>query len=115
MSDSVYISWQDFEQVELHSGTVVKAEAFPEARNPAYKVWVDFGPNFGVRKTSARITQLYTLEELPGKQVLGVLNFPPKQIGPFRSEFLLTGFAREDGAIVLAVPDKSTPDGAKLG
>lgn len=114
MPDFACISWQDFEQIELRAGTVVKAESFPEARSPAYKIWVDFGSDFGVRKTSAQITQLYTLEELPGKQVLGVLNFPPKQIGPFRSEFLLAGFAREDGAIVLAVPDKPTPDGAKL-
>lgn len=108
------ITWDDFEQVELRVGTVVRAEPFPEARKPAYKVWVDFGADIGIRKTSAQITALYSLEELPGMQVVGVVNFPTKQIGPFKSEFLLTGFAAENGEIVLAQPERYVPDGAKL-
>lgn len=108
------IRWEDFEAVELRVGTIVKAEAFPEARKPAFKVWADFGPEIGVKKSSAQITVAYTLEDLPGKKIVGVVNFPSRQIGPFRSEFLLTGFAREDGAIILAVPDSPVPDGAKL-
>ena len=108
------ISWNDFEKVELRVGTVVRAEPFPEARQPAYKVWVDFGPDIGERKSSAQITALYGLEELVGKQVVGVVNFPAKQIGPMRSECLVCGFYREDG-VVLAVPDKDVPNGLKLG
>lgn len=108
------ISWTDFEKVELRAGTVVEVEDFPEARKPAYKVTVDFGPGIGLKKTSARVTDLYSKEELLGRQVLGVVNFPAKQIGPVRSEFLLTGLHREDGAVVLAVPDKDVPNGAKL-
>ena len=79
---------------------------FPEARRPAYKIWVDFGTEFGVRKSSAQVTDLYTRDDLMGRQIVGVVNFPPKQIGPFRSEFLLTGFVREDGAVVIAVPER---------
>jgi tRNA-binding protein len=109
------ITWQDFEAVELRAGTVLTVEDFPEARRPAYKVTVDFGPEIGIRKTSARITELYTKEELMGRQIVGVVNFPPKQIGPVRSEFLLTGFYREDGAVVIAVPERPVPNGAKLG
>jgi tRNA-binding protein len=109
------ITWQDFEAVALHAGTVVAVADFPEARQPAYKITVDFGPGIGIRKTSARITDLYTKEELMGRQIVGVVNFPPKQIGPVRSEFLLTGFYREDGAVVIAVPERPVPDGAKLG
>lgn len=108
------ISWNDFEKVELRVGTVVRAEPFPEARRPAIKVWVDFGPEIGERKTSAQITDLYTPESLVGRKVIGVVNFPEKQIGPFMSQFLLTGFPDEEGRIVLAVPDKVCPDGAKL-
>ena len=85
------ITWGDFEKVAIVAGTVVRAEPFPEARKPALKVWVDFGP-YGERKTSAQIASLYTPEELIGRQVVGVVNFPEKQIGPFRSQFLLTGF-----------------------
>lgn len=106
------IKWNDFEKVFLAAGTVVAAETFPEARNPAYKVTVDFGEH-GVKKTSAQITDLYTPEELVGKQIVGVINFPPKQIGPFVSEFLLTGFHREDG-VVLAVPEQLVENGSKL-
>ena len=108
------ISWNDFEKVELRVGTVLRAEPFPEARQPAYKLWVDFGPEVGERKSSAQITALYAPEELVGKQVVGVVNFPPKQIGPMRSECLVCGFYREDG-VVLAVPDKPVPNGLKLG
>ena len=108
------ISWDDFEAVELRVGTVKRVEQFPEARKPAYKVWVDFGPELGEKKTSVQITALYTPEDLVGRQILGVVNFPPKQVGPFMSEFLLTGFADEDGAIVIAVPERPVPNGSKL-
>ena len=109
------ITWQDFEKVELRVGTVIAAEPFPEARKPAYKLTVDFGPQTGARRSSAQITADYSLEELVGRQVLGVVNFPAKRIGPFTSECLITGFYREDGTVVLAVPDKPVPNGAKLG
>ena len=109
------IEWSDFEAVELRTGTVVDVQDFPEARHPAYKVWVDFGEEYGVRKSSAQVTTLYTKEELMGRQIVGVVNFPTKQIGPFRSEFLLTGFYREDGAVVLAVPEREVANGSKLG
>lgn len=109
------ISWDHFEAVEMRAGTIVRAEEFPEARKPAYKITVDFGPEIGLRQTSAQVTTLYSTTELLGKQVMGVLNFPPKQVGPFRSEFLLAGFYREDGAVVLAVPERSVQDGARLG
>ena len=108
------ISWQDFEKVELCIGTILSAEAFPEARKPAYKLKVDFGGKIGVRRSSAQITDLYSLEELPGKQVIGVVNFPPKQIGPFMSECLVTGFVQSDGAVILAVPDKPAVNGQRL-
>ncbi|HEX7029756.1 MAG TPA: tRNA-binding protein [Gammaproteobacteria bacterium] len=109
------ISWQEFEQIELRAGTVIRAEAFPEARKPAYRLEVDFGPEIGVRKSSAQITAHYTPEELIGRQVVGVVNFPVKQIGPMRSECLVTGFYREDGSVVLCVPDKRVANGSKLG
>jgi tRNA-binding protein len=108
------IEWRDFERVELRAGTVVSAEAFPEARVPAYKLVVDFGPELGQRKSSAQITDLYEAEELVGKQVIAVINFPPKQIGPFMSECLVTGFYRDDRKIVLATVDSPVPNGAKL-
>ncbi len=109
------ISWQDFERVELRVGTIVEVAEFPEARKPAYKVKADFGPGVGIRQSSAQITALYSREELLGRQIVGVVNFPAKQIGPMRSEFLLTGFYRDDGAVVLAVPEREVPNGAKLG
>lgn len=109
------ISWQEFEQVELRVGTIVQAEEFPEARKPAYKLTVDFGDEIGTRKSSAQITMHYTREELVGRQVVAVVNFPVKQIGPMRSECLVTGFYREDGSVVLCVPDKTVPNGSKLG
>ena len=108
------ISWGEFEAVELRVGTVLRVEDFPEARKPAYKVWVDFGPEIGEKKTSVQITALYRAEDLIGRQVVGVVNFPPKQVGPFMSEFLLTGFADAGGAIVIAVPERPVPNGAKL-
>lgn len=114
-SDMKEITWNDFEQVQLRAGTVVDVQDFPEARRPAYKVFVDFGGDIGVRKCSAQITALYTKEELMGRQIVGVVNFPPKQIGPMTSTFLLTGFYREDGNVVMCVPDKDVPNGAKLG
>lgn len=108
------ISWSDFERVELRVGTILSVEDFPEARKPAYKIKADFGPEIGVKQSSAQITALYTKDELIGRQIIGVVNFPPKQIGPFLSEFLVTGLYRDDGAVVLAVPDQQVPNGAKL-
>lgn len=108
------ISWDEFEQVELRVGTIVEVADFPEARKPAYRIKADFGPGVGVLQSSARIVDLYTREELLGRQIVGVVNFAPKQIGPVRSEFLVTGFSREDGSVVLAVPDKPVGNGAKL-
>ncbi len=109
------INWNEFEKVELRVGVILEVEDFPEARKPAYKITADFGEEIGVKKTSAQITDLYTKEELKGKQIIGVVNFPTKQIGPFVSEFLCTGFYRQDGSVVLAVPDKAIENGAKLG
>ena len=109
------IGWQDFEKVELRVGTVVKVDEFPEARKPAYRLEVDFGPEIGIRKSSAQITVHYAPDELLGRQVVAVVNFPVKQIGPMRSECLVTGFYREDGSVVLCVPDKQVSNGAKLG
>lgn len=108
------ISWPDFEKVILCVGTVVRAEEFPQARKPAYKVWVDFGSHWGVKKSSAQITAHYTPKDLVGRQVLGVLNFPVKQIGPFQSECLITGVDDGSGSIVLLTADKSVPNGARL-
>jgi tRNA-binding protein len=107
------ISWDDFEKVELRVGTIVDAQPFPEARKPAYKIKIDFG-ELGIKKSSAQITDLYKPGELVGKQVVAVVNFPPKQIGPFISECLVTGFANNQGHIVLAVPDQNLQNGAKL-
>ena len=109
------ITWAEFEAVEMRAGTIVAVDDFPEARKPAYKITVDFGPEIGVRKTSAQVKTLYTRDELLGRQVMGVVNFPPKQIGPVKSEFLLTGFYREDGVVVLAVPERPVQNGARLG
>lgn len=106
------ISWADFEKVLLVAGTVTRVEPFPEARKPAYKIWVDFGP-YGEKKTSAQVAALYAPEELVGRQVVGVINFPEKQVGPFRSEFLLTGFPTEAGVVVTAI-DRAVPNGTRL-
>lgn len=108
------ISWTDFEKIELRVGTIIEVEDFPEARKPAFKLKVDFGDEIGIKKSSAQITDLYNKEDLIGRQVLAVVNFPNKQIGPMQSECLVTGFSREDGAVVLARPDSSVPNGAKL-
>ena len=106
------INWSDFEKVELRAGTIVKVEDFPEAKKPAYKLWIDLG-DLGTKKSSAQITKLYKKEDLIGKQVLCVVNFPPKQIGNFISEVLTTGFVTEEG-VVLAVPEKPVENGSKL-
>ncbi len=107
------ISWHDFEKVELRVGTVLEVFDFPEARKPAYKLKVDFG-DFGIRWSSAQITKHYSKAQLTGRQVIGVINLPKKQIANFMSEFLVTGFADENGDIVLSTVDKKVPDGHKL-
>lgn len=111
---SAEIGFDDFLRVDIRVGTVVKAEAFPEARKPAYKLWVDFGPGHGVKKTSAQITRHYDLEGLAGRQVAAVVNFPAKQIGRFMSEILVLGFPDEDGEVVLVMPERSVPNGSRL-
>jgi tRNA-binding protein len=107
------ITWQDFQNVDLRVGTIIAVDDFPEARKPAWKLTVDFG-DVGVKRASAQITTLYHKDDLLGRQVIGVVNFPPKRIGPFVSEVLVTGFAREDGAIILAQPERPVPNGARL-
>ncbi|MDE0983941.1 MAG: tRNA-binding protein [Yoonia sp.] len=108
------ISFDDFMAVDVRVGTVVQAEPYPEARKPAIKIWVDFGGQIGVKKTSAQVTVHYTPQTLVGRQVMAVVNFPPRQIGKFMSEVLVLGFPDEDGAIVLATPDKPVPQGGRL-
>jgi len=109
------ITWTQFEAVEMRAGTIIGVEDSPQARKPAYLIIVDFGDAGGVRRTSAQVTTIYSKDELVGRQVMGVLNFPPKQIGPVRSEFLLVGFYRADGAVVLAVPERPVENGALVG
>ncbi|PIE63710.1 MAG: tRNA-binding protein [Desulfobacterales bacterium] len=108
------ISWDDFTKVELVVGKILTAEEFPEARKPAYKLTIDFGEKIGIRRSSAQITDLYKTEDLSGKLVVAVVNFPPKQIGPMMSECLVTGFHNSDGHVALCVPEKDVPVGAKL-
>lgn len=109
------ISWDDFAMVELRVGRVLAVQEFQEARKPAYKLELDFGEEIGIRKSSAQITDLYNAQELVGRQVVAVINFPKKQIGPFKSECLVTGFYNEQGHVALCVPDKEVPLGSRLG
>ena len=108
------LNWAEFERVDLRVGTIIAAEIFKEARNPAIKMSIDFGEEIGIRKSSAQITDHYTPENLVGKQISAVVNFPKKQIGPMMSECLVTGFTQPDGSIILAVPDKDAAKGSRL-
>jgi tRNA-binding protein len=108
------IDFADFLKVDIRVGTVVRAEPYPEARVPAAKLWVDLGPEIGVKKTSAQVVGRYPLDRLPGRQVAAVVNFPPKQIGKFMSEILVLGFPDEDGTVVLIGPDHKVPNGGRL-
>ena len=108
------ITWQDFEKVDIRVGTIIKVENFPEARSPAYILYVDFGSEVGIKKSSAQITNLYTKKQLLEKQVMGVVNFHPKQVGPIMSECLVLGFYNQDKSVVLAVPDTPVENGARL-
>jgi len=108
-------SVEEFSVLDIRAGTISRCERFPEARKPAYKLWIDFGPEIGEKASSAGITDLYEPEELVGRQVLGVVNFPPRQIGPFRSEVLTLGVYTDERTVVLVQPDRSVPDGSRLG
>ena len=108
------IQWDDFARVHLCAGTIIDVQEFPQARRPAWKLKIDFGPDIGIRRSSAQITDLYSRDALLGKQVMAVVNFPDKQIGPFMSECLVTGMPREDGAVVLVTPMEPVPDGTRL-
>jgi tRNA-binding protein len=108
------ISFADFDRVDIRAGTIVEAEPFPQARKPAFKLKIDFGAPIGVKKSSAQITKYYTPETLVGRQVFAVVNFPPRQIGPFMSEVLTLGFPDEDGDVVLGAIERRVPDGGRL-
>ena len=108
------ITFDDFLKVDIRIGTIVEVEPFPEARKPAFKLKIDFGPAIGIKKSSAQIVDRYTLDELPGRQVAAVVNFPPRQIGKFMSEVLTLGFADEAGAVILFAPDRTVPNGSRL-
>ena len=108
------VTWEEFEKVELRIGTIIEVANFPEARVPAYKLTIDFGDEIGIKKSSSQITDYYTAEELVGKQIVAVVNFPPKQVGPFISEVLTTGLYDEVKKVVLVSPDRQVPNGTKL-
>jgi tRNA-binding protein len=108
------IAFDDFMKVDIRVGTIVEARVFPEARKPAFQIFIDFGPEIGMRKSSAQITKRHTLEELVGKQVIAVVNFPPRQIGPFMSEVLTLGLPDEDGSVVLLAPTLKVPNGGRM-
>lgn len=109
------INWDDFEKVDMRVGTILEVAPFPEARKPAYKLVIDFGNEIGIRKSSAQITHHYALEDLQGKQVIAVVNFPPKQIGPFISECLVMGAYDSEGQVILLQPERTSPNGARIG
>ena len=113
-SEKPQISFDQFLDLDIRVGTIVNVENFPEARKPAWKLTIDFGPDIGVRKSSAQITDLYNADSLGGRQVIAVVNFPPRQIGPFMSEVLTLGLSDADGAIVLLTPERPVPDGAPM-
>jgi tRNA-binding protein len=108
------IPFDDFLKVEVHAGTIIAAEPFPQARKPAFKLTIDFGPEIGTRRSSAQITALYKAEELVGRQLIAVTNFAPRQIGPFMSEVLVLGLSDAEGRIALLAPDHPVPDGARM-
>ena len=106
---------EDFERLDIRAGTVIRCERFPEARVPAYRLWIHFGEGIGVKRSSARITELYGSDDLVGRQVVGVVNFPPRRVGPFVSEVLTLGLYADDHTVVLVLPERTVPDGARLG
>ena len=108
------ITYEDFEKVDIRAGEILLAEDFPEARKPMYKITVDFGPEIGIKKSSGQFTHHYTKEDLVGKMIIGVVNFPPKQIGPFISEFLTLGLADEENKVVLLMPTQKVPKGSRM-
>lgn len=108
------IGFDDFLKVDIRVGTIISAQPFPQARKPAYRLLIDFGPTIGHKTSSAQITDRYTLDDLPGRQVAAVVNFPPRQIGPFLSQVLTLGFPDDSGAVILFAPDRPVPDGARL-
>jgi tRNA-binding protein len=109
------VSFEDFQRLDIRAGTVLRCEPFPEARKPAYKLWIDFGQDLGVKASSARITDLYRPEDVLGRQVMAVVNFPPRQVGPFRSEVLTLGVYVDGETVVLVHPERTVPNGARLG